>query len=379
MSGALVGRHAELQLLVEALKAARSGGSRTVILRGEPGIGKSRLLAEAVTQAELLGHIVLESRLDELDRYLPYAALRAAIWSALAAERDPGLEAAVATAQAGLGAALAVDAAAPVPLRRVFDAVEQLLRAWSGRHPTVLAIDDLHVADADTLTVLALLMRHLRSAPVTFLATMRVHPPDVSVDLASAVDRLDRDGLATVIDVGPLDVEDVRAVARSVLAVTPDDRLVDALWDASKGNPFYVEEGSRSLLAAGRLVVDDTGCHLADPDTTPTLGGRSALLYRLYNLGPEARAVAPLSCPPSGGSGSTSSTSWPSSPTSIPAPSTPHSTRSCRRTCCALPTTATTSPTRSYGSRCTTTSGPRNAAGSTPASPRTCSRNGPQA
>jgi DNA-binding CsgD family transcriptional regulator len=175
---------------------------------------------------------------------------------------------------------------------RVFDAVARLLRAWGERQPAVLAIDDLHVADVDTLTLLALLMRHLQDAPLTFLATMRAHAPDVSVDLASAIERLARDGVATVIELGPLDIEDVRAVARGVLPGNPDDRLVDALWSASKGNPFYVEEGSRSLTAAGQLVVEDGACRLAEPDVLPTLTGRSSLLYRLYNLGPDARAVA---------------------------------------------------------------------------------------
>lgn len=87
MAVALIGRHTELQRVVEAFKAARGGRATMVIVRGEPGIGKSRFLAEALGQAELLGHTVLSARLDELDRFVPFAAFRLALRSALAAER----------------------------------------------------------------------------------------------------------------------------------------------------------------------------------------------------------------------------------------------------------------------------------------------------
>src|SRR6266545_1456630 len=290
MTGALVGRHSELQQLVEAFKASRAGGAVTVVIRGEPGIGKSRLLTEALAQAELLGHDVLHGRLDELDRYLPYAAIRAAVWPALAAEHDPELVDAAETVQEGLTALLAGGTERDaVPVHRLFEGLERLLREWCDRRPVVLAIDDLHAADSDTLTLVALLVRHLQTAPIAFVATMRSHPPDVSVELQSAVEQLARDSLASVIELGPLDRDEVRAVARAVVSATPDERLVGALFEAAKGNPFYVEEGVRSLQASGALVVDHDECRLADEAAPPTLSGRSTLVYRLFNLGPAAR------------------------------------------------------------------------------------------
>src|SRR6266540_3342551 len=293
MTGALVGRHSELQQLVEAFKASRAGGAVTVVIRGEPGIGKSRLLTEALAQAELLGHDVLHGRLDELDRYLPYAAIRAAVWPALAAEHDPELVDAAETVQEGLTALLAGGTERDaVPVHRLFEGLERLLREWCDRRPVVLAIDDLHAADSDTLTLVALLVRHLQTAPIAFVATMRSHPPDVSVELQSAVEQLARDSLASVIELGPLDRDEVRAVARAVVSATPDERLVGALFEAAKGNPFYVEEGVRSLQASGALVVDHDECRLADEAAPPTLSGRSTLVYRLFNLGPAARSVA---------------------------------------------------------------------------------------
>src|SRR5712691_6217964 len=138
MSGALIGRHTELQDVVEAFKTARSGQATTVVIRGEPGIGKSRFLAEALRQAELLGHMVRFGRLADLDRYVPYAAFRAALLNALDAERDPELvPSAVAVHDGLIAAAAAGSAAAAMPLPRLVAELEGILRAWAQREPLV--------------------------------------------------------------------------------------------------------------------------------------------------------------------------------------------------------------------------------------------------
>ncbi|MGQ0805743.1 MAG: ATP-binding protein [Actinomycetota bacterium] len=293
MTDALIGRHAELQQVVEAFKTARSGQATTVVIRGEPGIGKSRFLAEALAQAELLGHVVRFGRLDDLDRHVPYAAFRAALLAALDAERDPELvEGALAIHDGLVAAAAAGSAAEALPLPRLVAELEKVLRGWAAREPLVLAIDDLHAADADTLTVLALLIRKLQGDPISFIATTRAHPPDLSVELAATIDRLGRDGLALLVDLGPLDVDDVRALARAVLDAVPDDQLLEVLWQSTKGNPFYVEEGVRSLQAADGLVVEDGRCRLSSDDPPSALRAPTTIVYRLFDLGPAARSVA---------------------------------------------------------------------------------------
>jgi predicted ATPase len=278
MPTALIGRHAELQLAVDALKQARAGQTTALVLRGEPGIGKSRLLAAVLEQAELLGHRTLVGRLDDLDRFVPFAALRSAFLPVLADEH------------AELRDALTTDAGAPLP--RLATQIERCLRALALVEPVLLAIDDLHAADADTLTILSLLIRRMQGDPVTFVATTRSHLPSSPL-LATAIDRLGRDGLATVVDLGPLDAEDVRALARIAAGAVPDELVVRALWDAAKGNPFYVEEGVRSLLASGELLVADGRARLATPGGVPAaLRAPSTIVYRLFDLGPDSRAVA---------------------------------------------------------------------------------------
>jgi DNA-binding CsgD family transcriptional regulator/tetratricopeptide (TPR) repeat protein len=292
MSGALIGRHVELQRAVDALKLARTGQTTTIIVRGEPGIGKSRFLEALLAQAELFGHRVLAARLDDLDRYIPFAAFASALREPLAAERDEELKDTATELQAALTAAGAAETGATMALSQIVGQLEQVLRRWGEREPVVLAIDDLHAADTDTLTVLSLLIRRLQGDPVTFLATSRAHPPDVAAPLATAIERLGRDELAIVVDLGPLDPDDVRALARMVVDAAPDERLARVLWEATQGNPFYVEHGARSLMASGELIVRDGRARLSADAEGTALRAPTTIVYRLFDLGADARAVA---------------------------------------------------------------------------------------
>jgi DNA-binding CsgD family transcriptional regulator len=292
MPDAFIGRHAELQRVVEALKLTRTGHATTLIVRGDAGVGKSRFLDEVLAQAELLGHRVLVGRLDDLDRYVPFHAIHAALAPALAAESEPALRPIVEEVADTLRAAGAGATESEVPLARLVSHVETLLREWSRREPVVLAIDDLHAADADTSSALSLLIRRLQDDPVAIIATVRTHSPDVPPALSAAIERLGRDGLAMVVDLLPLDIDDVRGLIRLVLGAAPDDRLLQCIWDATSGNPFYVAEGLRSLEASGDVVVAEERARLKAGGPPPALRASSTIVYRLFDLGADARVVA---------------------------------------------------------------------------------------
>ena len=334
-------------------------------MRGEAGIGKSRFLDEVLAQAELLGHTVRDGRLGDLDRYVPFAAFVLALSPVLADERDPELWATTEVLANGL-------AGGDLPLARLVDEVERLLRGWAGRNPVVLAVDDLHAADVDTMAVLSQLVRRLRYDPVTFVATMRAHAPDVGPDLAATVERLGRDGLAEVIDLDPLDADDVRGLIRTTIDATPDDRLVDVLWEATRGSPFYVVEGLRSLDASGGLVREEGRCRLA----TGRAGEAPAALDRAeHHSLPAVRARPrcprwPVPPPACAASPWTTWGCWRRSPTWLRPTSRPPSTAWSPPISCVGPrTAATSSPTRSSATRSTTTSGRPSAAACTVPSP----------
>src|SRR4051812_42734931 len=149
---ALVGRARERASIGAALAALGAGGGRVLLLVGEPGIGKSRLLAHLGERARAAGAVVLAGRTSEFEADLPFAALTEALEPHLAAlgERAAG--------RLGLADPAALAAVAPVPSaaaepsaagdrHRVHRALRDLLGALSAARPLVLAVDDVHWAD----------------------------------------------------------------------------------------------------------------------------------------------------------------------------------------------------------------------------------------
>ena len=163
-------------MLHDRIKGARAGRAGLVVIRGAAGVGKSRLLVEGLTLAERLGFRILHGRADELDRGMPYAALRDALSVALRAEDNPLLAELTAKVQGVLTGTSPNEpgdelGATVGSLQNAFGAGEQLLRQWADRDPLLVAIDDLHAADPDTITVITLLARLLRDTRVLLVTT----------------------------------------------------------------------------------------------------------------------------------------------------------------------------------------------------------------
>lgn len=293
--GGIVGRHRELAAVLDRVKAARAREASTIFVRGEAGIGKSRLLAEALEQARLLGYTVLSGRAEELERSVPYAALREALEPALRAERNVALLDAVDAVRSSL-------ALTPAPrveretgrtsLQVLYAEGERLLRAWSDRQPLVLAIDDLHAADRDTLTVISLLSRHLSESRVVILGALRLHAPDRSLELDALVDRLSSSGRATVVDLDTLDRDDVKTMIGTVLGSPASDDLVAHVWTLSRGNPFFAEESLDALRAAGAIEHRNGTWTVAEQAPLVAASRRGTVLHRVFRLGRPVRAVA---------------------------------------------------------------------------------------
>ena len=158
----------ELEALDAALAAARAGAASTVLVSGEAGIGKTRLLAEFAARASAGGARVLIGNCIELgDGELPHAPL-AAILRQLESELAPDELAAV------LGPARAVlDPAAPENQASRLELVLAMLGRLGELGPAVIAIEDLHWADRSTRDLLAFLIRSLRREPIVLVATYR--------------------------------------------------------------------------------------------------------------------------------------------------------------------------------------------------------------
>jgi DNA-binding CsgD family transcriptional regulator len=233
----------ELGVLERALEEVERGPARAVGLRGEPGIGKSRLLAELAARAERRGHVVLAGRAAELERDLPFALLIDTLDRRLASDPPRRLDdehlaqlAAVLPAVAGMPG---VEPASFDGRHRVARGVRALLELMAGPRPVTVLLDDIQWADAASAEVLALLIHRPPPRRVLLaMATRAGRAPDLEAALETAV----RNGLAEVVDVGPLPPEAAEDLLPSVHRAAREQ-----LYRESGGNPFYLEALARSL------------------------------------------------------------------------------------------------------------------------------------
>jgi ATP/maltotriose-dependent transcriptional regulator MalT len=286
-SSRLVGRSTEVEHLCRRIDELAGGGSGgLVVVSGEPGVGKSRLVREVAASAEKSGLLVLTGRAVPAGE--PYRPLVEAMGAAL---RDrplpdddalrPYLPVLAAVLPDAEMAGQRVDARGGVVLG---EAVLRLLTALADGGGTVLVLEDLHWVDPDTLTVLTYLAHAAESAPLLLLATSREEDglPQPLMELVATCQ-------AAVMSLARLEPDDVREVVESCLAGRPPDEVVAFAVDNADGLPLLVEElltglGSvGALTPAGRLVGPLT------PGVPRTFA--ATVLRRLADLDPSARAV----------------------------------------------------------------------------------------
>jgi ATP/maltotriose-dependent transcriptional regulator MalT len=256
LASALVGRREELAAFERALAEVERGEARAVALRGEPGIGKSRLLGELAGRARGRGLLVLEGRAAELERDLTFALLLDALEPLVS---DGALARAIAELEGwqlrelagvlpAVGPLVAVEWA-PVSgeRHRVARAVRALLERVAAERPLALLLDDVHWADPASADVLALLLyRPPRAGVLLGLAARPGRAPALESVLAGAVQR----GIGDVLELGPLPLE---AVGELLPGTGPVAR--ERLYRESGGNPFYLQE----LARAGRSGLAGVG------------------------------------------------------------------------------------------------------------------------
>ncbi|MER5782570.1 ATP-binding protein [Streptomyces mobaraensis] len=229
-TGALVGRHREKALLGRALDDARTGtGGSALLLRGEPGIGKTALLEWTEARARALGFTVLRSVGAEAEAELAFGALHQALWPLL--QRSEALPA---RQREALECALGLRDGMPPNGFTVGASALSLLAEAARERPQLLLIDDLHWADSSSATVFAFLHRRLTELPLVIVS-------------ASRPDRAATEGWpAHPVDVGALPPADAGALLRQrhpELATTTADRVLEE----AAGNPLALVELPRHL------------------------------------------------------------------------------------------------------------------------------------
>jgi ATP/maltotriose-dependent transcriptional regulator MalT len=294
----LVGRAEELSSLDRALAELDQGRSAAILVVGEPGIGKTRLLAELAARADIQGHLVLSGSASELERDLPFSVFVDALDEyvrGLDPNRFAVLEDDVRTELAHVFPSLTTLASGrQLALQheryRSHRAVRSLLEQLASSQPLVLVLDDLHWADSASIELLGALLRRPPAAPV--LTALAMRPRKMPERLSAALERAWRAGLLTRIELGALNAEE----ARELLGDAVDGVDASVLYAESGGNPFYLEQLTRSLDRAGGAPAgyDETSlAAIGVPSTVAAaLAEELALLSDAVRLVLEAGAVA---------------------------------------------------------------------------------------
>ncbi|PZS08342.1 MAG: hypothetical protein DLM64_12690 [Solirubrobacterales bacterium] len=280
-----VGRVGELSELELAWHAAAARRPTLVLLGGDSGVGKTRLVAELERRVSAAQALVLRGEgVDQDETELPYAPLLSAL-RPLVRAHDPALDALTAGSRAQLAALLPGldDGRAPVARHdssaqlRLFESLLELLDLLSEERPLALILEDMHWADRSTRTFVSFLARSLRSERVLLLLTFRtdeLHRRHALRPLLAELERLER---ARRIDLVPFDRAELTEALTDILGDAPGDTLLERLFARSEGNPLYTEE----LLAAG---LDGRG---AAPQSL-----RDAFMVRIERLSADAQRAA---------------------------------------------------------------------------------------
>ena len=298
-----VGRAREQSALAEQLEAAMRGEGRLVVVVGEPGAGKSRLLHELRRRVSGTRAAVALGRCDAYSGTTPYTPFVQAIRALLGVDGGDGHEAdEVASRVRALDPSLeeslplycallaAPSPAYPLPkhLRgehlqaAMLDALAALVTIHARRRPTVLLFEDWHWADEASRAAVEQLADIAPAHALLIVVTCR---PDVGLVWPTGEHR-------TVMYLGPLGLDASEEIMRGVLGASRlAPELVSQLHERTAGNPFFLEETCQALRESGALVAGDGEAVVGDvlgigqlPETI-----QAVILTRLDRLQPEAR------------------------------------------------------------------------------------------
>ncbi|WP_371674387.1 AAA family ATPase [Streptomyces sp. NBC_00289] len=288
VSPVFVGRTDELHALNDALARATAGEPQALLLGGEAGVGKTRLVEEFATAACRQGAVVALGGCVEIGADgLPFAPFSTAL-RALRRELPRELAAAAAGQDEEL-ARLLPELGEPATARgtrrddeegmaRLFELTARLLERVAADRTVVVALEDLHWADASTRHLLAYLFRTLRTGRLVILATYRADDIHRRHPLRPLLAELDRLRTVRRVELGRFNRAEVGRQIAGILAREPDPTDVDDIFERSDGNAFFVEE-----LA----VAVHEGCCTGLTDSL-----RDLLLVRVESLPESAQRVA---------------------------------------------------------------------------------------
>ena len=305
-----VGRSAELEFLRTLVSTAAGEERRVVLIGGESGSGKSRLVREFAVDAASAGVLVLYGACDEVV-HTPYGPFVQALDRLTRTIEPDELRSALGAGGGELTRLLPhlsertgelsppVEADPDTERHRLHTAVTELLTAVGRKRPVLLIIEDGHWADAPTLLLLRHLARPGGDARLLLLATFRDTEADMPETLSETLADLRRSEDVVRLRLGGLSGDDVMEFVRRAAGADSSEGLSDlsrAISDLTEGNAFLVNELWRALIETGAVEVVDGAITLTRPIAelgTPE-SVREVVSQRLSRLAPETTDLLEL-------------------------------------------------------------------------------------
>jgi predicted ATPase/DNA-binding SARP family transcriptional activator/pimeloyl-ACP methyl ester carboxylesterase len=306
-----VGRKQEYAQLVEMVKGVTSSAGRVILIEGEPGIGKSRLVEEVVRHAQNQGVVVLSSKCYEAEQHMPYQTVIDLVYQALAGCPSETFQHLPAHTLAELALLVPeIDQSFPnLPVlpagldqarqARLFRSLQQFLTAPAGEQGLMLVIDDLHWTDEVTLQFLHYLARHIATQPVLLIGTFRSEEAAANEQLSAYLHTILQEPQSSHMVLNRLSLEDVSAWVASLPAPAPQAaELGQWLYRETEGNPFFLSSILQSLQEQGVLKEDGTTWQInlhplqaATSELTLPEALREAIRNRLHRVSKQARTI----------------------------------------------------------------------------------------
>jgi predicted ATPase len=299
-SSTLVGRASSIAALRDALDAARAGRGGVCLVTGETGIGKTRLVEELCATADDVQSVLVGcGGPDGAPDLWPFIQAVRALRTA-GASIGPELES---LAEGRVAPSTLADPQARFSL---FDATVSTLTACARSRPLLLVIEDLHLADPDTLRLVALLSPQVRSAKLLLVLTYSSTTPRLQ-SFRAAMSALGQEPSTSVLRLDPLTRDEVSVLVGRASGRPLDDALADKVFHKTKGNPLLVTQllhvlkaeeradsggMATSVLVGGDAIRDTiTGMLAALPESANRVLDVAAVFGTTFPLAPLAAAL----------------------------------------------------------------------------------------
>ncbi|PWT87900.1 MAG: hypothetical protein C5B54_11555, partial [Acidobacteria bacterium] len=280
-----VGREKEFEELQHRLNAAVAGECQLVLIAGEAGIGKSRLLEELETLAKARLIPVFHGRNIEVEHALPYQSYceiiqdyfrtrsgtetptdfselssdLVALFPVLAEVKELG-----ARSEDSLKTAQEAGAKRFEDRTYIFELLARTITRMASGKPIILFLEDLHAADV-SIEALDYVVRRLGPTPTLIIGTYRSTDVDKRHRLTKLISGFKGDRRFELIQLGPMAPSDHRIFLQKLTGGSKlEEALAKRLYDATEGNPYFTTELARSLMDSGAIIKDDSGiCRLS--------------------------------------------------------------------------------------------------------------------